>query len=439
MENITSQGILPRLRALIWGDRAARLTESLTKTHWLSYLLIVSQSIAVVLVLGHAELPLLLTGSWAIRALASMVFFVLIATVFASDLALLETLRRIPVLKRNRQRWQHREHMLYVSFVLLVEASTYALTLAVLDRDPQALFSAKPLIPTSGPIFWSQVILRAALICWTAIQLVVIRQRLPVLLSTLTSTGKEIVGAKVEQQLAELDIAGVTLPDTFRTYAAMARPPRRIPTWWNGWLVRREIAAEAEEQRQVDNVVDALEDLERRRVRAASQPGAPAVRTDEQDNTRPPTGGGSPSLARGYTRSSRTAPHVVTLAPLERDSSVAAEAALHQAAPRSHSAPVRTALKSSGKTTRKGSRKSSTVTATQRRQDAAQKRADRLAQLEVLLAEDPSAGVRELTRRLAAAEGVRISESTVTALLRELEARQGMNSFNPATSGAYAQ
>lgn len=218
--------------------------------------------------------------------------------------------------------------------------------------------------------------------------------------------------------------------------------------------VKARAVSRAEEREQLQRELELepmrqqLEAIKAQRVVNAAATGraavealrsAPAVRTDEHDApTRPPTGGGSPSLARGYTRSSRTAPHVVTLAPLERDTSVAAEAALSMAAPRSHSAPVRTPRKSSGKSG-KGSRKAATVTATQRRQDAAQKRADRLAQLEVLLAEDPTAGVRELGRRLAAAEGVRISESTVTALLRELEARQGINTSNPVTSGAFAQ
>jgi hypothetical protein len=84
-----SVGLVPRLLAAVFGERARRLTERATRAHWLSYLLVLSQSIAVVLVLGHAELPLLLGGSWAIRAMASMGVFVLVATVFASDLALL--------------------------------------------------------------------------------------------------------------------------------------------------------------------------------------------------------------------------------------------------------------------------------------------------------------------------------------------------------------
>lgn len=73
--------------------------------------------------------------------------------------------------------------------------------------------------------------------------------------------------------------------------------------------------------------------------------------------------------------------------------------------------------------------------------DAGQ-RAARLAQLAVWLVDGPNASVRELTRRRAVAEGARISESTVTAFLREFEARQqGAARCNPITSraGAFAQ
>lgn len=326
MESTTHSGIVPRILARLFGERAARLTEHASRAHWLSYLLVLSQSIAVVLVLGHAQLPLLFSASWAIRALAAMGLFVLVATVFASDLALLETLRRIPVLARNRQRVQLREHVLYVAFVLLVEASTYAVVMAALDRNPQALITAQPLIPAEGPVFWLQVILRAVLVVWTAVQLVIVRGKLPVLLSTLTNTGKEIVGAHVERQLAGLDIAGVTLPDTFRTYAAMARPPRRVRTMLNGWLCDRELAAEAEEERQVSNVVTALEDLERRRARAVNMPEAPAVRADGEDNTRPPTGPGTPVAAPAVRTRQRKAPAVLKLETPPEWRKVAAQA-----------------------------------------------------------------------------------------------------------------
>src|SRR5258708_3122214 len=163
-----STGVVQRLMSHLFGSQASRLTERAAPAHWLSYVLILSQSAAVLLVFGHAELPLLGNPSWAVRAIAAMGLFVLLATVF-----------------------------------------------------PAAV---------------------------------------PVLPATLTTAGRELVGAHVERQLSALDIAGVALPDPFRLYAAMARPPRSVRTPWNGWLVRRELAAEGEEERQTQNVVDALEE-----------------------------------------------------------------------------------------------------------------------------------------------------------------------------------
>ncbi|HEV2238139.1 MAG TPA: hypothetical protein VGR57_15870 [Ktedonobacterales bacterium] len=262
----TDQGILPKIAATVFGPRAARLTERLQRLHWLSYLLILAQSAAVLIVLGHAELPLLTYPVWTIRALAAGGLFVLIATVIAADLAMLETLRRIPVLRRNRQYAQYREHLCYVLFVQAIEISTYAIVLAALESHPERIIAAAPLIPNQGPVFTVQIVLRSVLIAWTAIQLVIVRGKLPVLLSTLNSTGKEIIGAHVERRLAKLSIEGTSLPAAFRVYAAMSRPPRRIKTLWNGWLVARDLAREEEEERQAANIAEALDTLETHRL-----------------------------------------------------------------------------------------------------------------------------------------------------------------------------
>ena len=287
-------GLVPRILAHLFGERAGRLTERAAPAHWLSYVLILSQSAAVLLVFGHAELPLLGSPSWAVRAIAAMGLFVLLATVFAADMAMLASLKRIPILARNRQQWALREHLGYVLFVLVTEAVTLGVVLNTLDAQPLALISARPLIPPDSLAFRAQIVLRVTLISWSAIQLVVIRGKLPVLLSTLTNAGKELVGGHVQRQLSALDIAGVALPDTFRLYAAMARPSRRVRTWSNGWLLQREMAAEAEEERQTANVVTALEELERRRVQLA-----PVVQI--VDDRRPPTGGGTPALGPGHS------------------------------------------------------------------------------------------------------------------------------------------
>ena len=257
-------GIFPRLWARLFGSNAARLKERLQPAHWLSYVLIIAQSATVLLVFGHAEIPLLVSASLAVQVIAALAVFVLVASVFAADMAMLATLKRIPALARNRQRWQLREHVAYTVFVLATEAITLAVVLAALDANPTALTATTPLIVPGSALFQAAIALRVLLVSWSAVQLVIVRGRLPVLLSTLTATGREIVGAHVERKLAGLSLDDISLPAAFRTYAAMSKPPRRVPTWYNGWRVRRELAAEAEEVRQVAAVVDALDDLEAR-------------------------------------------------------------------------------------------------------------------------------------------------------------------------------
>lgn len=213
--NTTSQpssGLVPRLWARLFGSDTARLRERLQPAHWLSYVLIIAQSATVLLVFGHAEIPLLVSASLAVRLIAALGVFVLVVSVFAADMAMLATLKRVPALARNRQRWQLREHVAYTLFVLATEAVTLAVVLAALDAAPAELISAKPLIAPGSAVFTAAIVLRVLLVSWTAVQLVIVRGRLPVLLSTLTSTGREIVGAHVERKLAELDIEGISLP-----------------------------------------------------------------------------------------------------------------------------------------------------------------------------------------------------------------------------------
>jgi hypothetical protein len=280
-------GLVQQALTRLFGAKAARLSERLAPSHWLSYVLILSQSAAVLLVFGHQELPLLSDPSWAIRIIAGMGLFILLATVLAADMAMLRTLQRMPALARNRQRWAWREHALYVAFVLVTEGVTLFVVLSTLDADPAALVSARPLIAPTSAAFGLAIFLRVALVSWTAVQLVVIRSRLPVLLSTLTATGRELVGAHVERKLATLNLDSIHLPAAFRVYATMSRPPRSIPTWLNGWRIRRELAAEAEEARQVEAVVSALEDLELRQ-RDELLPLLPALEAGSLPDDRPP-------------------------------------------------------------------------------------------------------------------------------------------------------
>jgi len=267
-----SEGFFPWLRTRLFGQRTAKLKEEMRGAHWLSYLLVLTQSAAAVLVLGHSELPLLFEGDWTIRAIVVLAVSVLVATVYAADMCLLATLRRIPVLARNRAGFALWEHVLYVLFVLLVEGSTYGIVMSVLDANPQALLSPAPLIPNDGMLFAAQIGLRAVLVCWTTLQLFLVRGKLPPQLTTLLGRGKEIVGGHVEQQLSGLDMSGASLAAAFRLYAAMNKAPRRARRWLNGWLVRLEAHQEAEEERQTGLVVDALHSFERAQRDEAAGP-----------------------------------------------------------------------------------------------------------------------------------------------------------------------
>lgn len=304
-------GILPRLWVRLFGSNTARLRERLQPAHWLSYVLIIAQSATVLLVFGHAEIPLLVSATLAVRLIAALGVFVLVASVFAADIAMLATLKRIPALARNRQRWQLREHVAYTLFVLATEAVTLAVVLAALDAAPAELISTRPLIAPGSGLFQAAIALRVLLVSWSAVQLVIVRGRLPVLLSTLTATGREIVGAHVERKLAALDIEGISLPAAFRTYAAMSKPPRRVPTWYNGWLVRRDGGAEAEEARQVSNVVDALDDLE---MRSHPPLPAPILPPPEPPRLAPP----APETADADTEGSRNRA-TIRLVPTRRN------------------------------------------------------------------------------------------------------------------------
>jgi len=264
---MTQQGFFPRLWTRLFGAKTVRLTEELRAAHWLSYLLVLTQSAAAVLVLGHSELPLLFGSSgWVIQAIVALAVFVLAATVYAADMCLLATLKRISVLARNRSSAALWEHVLYVLFVLLVEGSTYAVVMATLDQNPQALLSPAPLFPNDGWLFAAQIGLRAVLVCWTTLQLYIVRRKLPPQLTTLLGKGKEIVGGHVEQQLSALDMSGANLAAAFQLYAAMSRAPRRASRWWNGWLVRLEDHHEREEERQTGLVVEALQSFDTART-----------------------------------------------------------------------------------------------------------------------------------------------------------------------------
>jgi hypothetical protein len=76
-------GLLGNLRDRFLGRPAHRLMEEEEHVPFLARILTVAQSLAVVLVLGHSEVPLLFGGAPTVRILVGMALSVLIVTVVA--------------------------------------------------------------------------------------------------------------------------------------------------------------------------------------------------------------------------------------------------------------------------------------------------------------------------------------------------------------------
>ncbi|HEX6818532.1 MAG TPA: hypothetical protein VF120_09175, partial [Ktedonobacterales bacterium] len=282
---MSQAGIFERARVYLFGERTQRLQEHGGAAHWLSYLLVVVQSLAVILALGHQQIQLLLSGDPAIVLIAAMSIFLLVATVVAADLCVLATLRRVPVLARNRQAGALWEHLAYLAFVLAVEGSTFALVLVTLDTDPAALVSSRPIIPPGGWLFGAQIVGRTLLTVWTSVQLFIVRGKMPPQWSTLILEARELMGGHAQRLMRSLNLDAATLAGVFAAYAAMSRPPARAARWWNRGLIRREAAALEEEDRQREAVVRALASFDTAAQLASDTPA------------HPPTGPGSPTLA----------------------------------------------------------------------------------------------------------------------------------------------
>lgn len=263
-------GIFKRLRSVFLGDEAARLEEREQGAPLISYLLFIVQSSAVVLVFAHAELPLLFTGTLGVRLIAATAIFVLVATVIAADATVVKTVRRMPILARNRASILLAEHLAYVLLVLGVEGTTIGVVFATLDQHPDLLLSSAPLIPTTGVLFLAQVALRAAIIVATVVQVLIVSQKLPASWQTVLSPAKEMVGGYAAELLGKLNLASDSIADVVSAYASMTKPPAPRRTWYNGWLVRRYEEAEKAEDARQTVIVEQLRELTRNRSQEAA-------------------------------------------------------------------------------------------------------------------------------------------------------------------------
>jgi len=313
------RGLLQRAMERVFGRRANLLTEKIANAHWLSYLLIIGQSIATVFVFGRGEVGDLWAPDATIRVMAAMLLFLLGVTVIAADDAMLRSFSRLEALQRNRQYGQWLEHAAYILFVLIVEGATYGVVLIKTESDPTALTSGQPLIPTNGPWFMPLIALRVVLTAWSMIQLAVVHRKLPVLLSTLNNTGKEILGGHLERAIKALRVNHMSIAEMYQTFSGMAQPPRPIPGFWNlltgGWLMRRAMLKEAEEARQAQIVYNGFAAMERSAQAALpaptieasqdatpdSDPDGPSGGVPQEDNARRSNG----RISRGNARITR--------------------------------------------------------------------------------------------------------------------------------------
>jgi hypothetical protein len=228
------EGLLRTLWTRFFGRPPHHLLEEEERVPFLARILTVAQSLAVVLVLGHTEVPLLFDAALTVRILVVMALSVLIVTVVAADYCLIKTMQRVPVLARRQQWVSVGAYLAYALFVGLVEISTYAVVLYVLDRNPGALLQPAPLLPTGGLLFIAQVVLRAALIFWTMVQLFLTARKLPVQPNTLTDHSAELLGGKALDLIKALDTEHADLPMIFQAYAASVETS--VNGGAGGWL-----------------------------------------------------------------------------------------------------------------------------------------------------------------------------------------------------------
>jgi hypothetical protein len=270
-------GLLGNLRDRFLGRPTHRLMEEEEHVPFLARILTVAQSLAVVLVLGHTEVPLLFGGPPTVRILVGMALSVLIVTVVAADYCLIKTMQRVPVLARRNQWVLVGAYLAYALFVGLVEISTYAVVLYVLDRDPGALLRPSPLLPTSGLIFIAQVVLRAALIFWTMVQLFLTARKLPVQPNTLTDHSAELLGGKALELIKGLDTEHADLPTIFQAYAASVETGVRggAGGWLAGWGPLRK-RAEANDNARRQHWTDLVTTL--RQFSSSTREGPPQAR-----------------------------------------------------------------------------------------------------------------------------------------------------------------
>jgi len=139
VQQVSREGALRRVWRWLVGSHP-RLRESEGRTSWLSYMLMLVQSMTLVLIGGSVELRTLMSGaSLPEMTLMALSLGILVLSTYAADMATQRTMGRIGILLRNRRTLMATEHILYVAFVVGVEMATFGIALIGIELKPEGV------------------------------------------------------------------------------------------------------------------------------------------------------------------------------------------------------------------------------------------------------------------------------------------------------------
>lgn len=261
-----SDGLLRRGWRRLFGYRATRLTETERPRSFMAYVLMGTQSAALVLVFGHSEISWLEARNPVMVGIVALSLFVLVATAIAAQNCAIACMRRVGILFRNGAYFAALEHVAYIMFVLIVEILTYGIAIDVLETNPQALLSDAPIIPFGATGFLATIALRAAYIGWTEVQLQIVSAPLPPQWETFMARGKEMIGGHGQTILENMHLSSTDLAAVARAFAEMSKPAVKRKAWWNGWLLRRDEEYRTALDEQARRVSDQLQEVSGNRI-----------------------------------------------------------------------------------------------------------------------------------------------------------------------------
>lgn len=153
-----------------WG-RDTSLREAQDRVPALSFVLIITQSLAAAFALGSRSILIAADGtvSPVVRLVGVALMAMIVAVVYAADTAMLRSIRRMTVLWRRHDWFMAGEHAVYILFTGIVEMLTLFRVITVFERDPLNFLTASGTQDTATITLLA--ILRVTLTFWTALQL----------------------------------------------------------------------------------------------------------------------------------------------------------------------------------------------------------------------------------------------------------------------------